>query len=979
MPAGHAPSLAQTVFFPGFRFEMGSGRLWRDDDREVQLRPKTAAVLGYLVSRAGDVVSKQELIEAVWPDAFVGDAVITVSINELRHALADDSRQPAYIATAHRRGYRFVASVSSTPRLDGGAARRDVPFVGRDAELAALDEWWRQARRGERQVVFVTAQAGVGKTALVDAFVDSCRDGVLVGRGQCVEQFGEGEPYLPLLDALSGLGHGFDGPLVRDVLRSTAPMWLLQLPRLVESDELESLRLRTVGVSSQRMVRELGDALEALTAERPLVLVCEDLHRSDRSTTEVLAYLARRREPARLMIVCTYRPAEVFARSHPLRQVVRDLRAHGQCGFLPLELLTRSAVTAYVAERLAPRRPSDALVADVHQRTDGNALFVTTVVDYLLDRGLLTDGDDDVGTKEPLDRLGIPDSVGQFIERQLDELSPEDRHLLGIAAVAGVEFSAETVAAAAQDELTGMRPTDVADRFSSLAREMGLLVEDELGEWPDGTVTAQFRFRHTLYQEVLYGDLSPARRVSTHRRIGERIATGFAAAGDEVAAELAMHFERGHDFDRAIPFLVHAAETALRRAAHHETLEYTTRGLRLLERSAAGPERSAVELRLRMMQTVALVTLQGAGAPEVEQAYRQARAACAGIDDPALLGPVLYGLWGFAFNRGRTSDATELSEELRLLGERHRDPILEMQSHGTAGYNHVLGGRPAAALPRLERGIELYDPVAHRHLALVYGEDPGVGCNEWASYASWLLGYPDRARRHAGEARRLAQDLGYPNDLAQATWFATAIEVMCRDLGRVAEFSEALLDVSRPHDLTRWSAAGKIVQGWVVAQRGDPASAVSVMREGLAEYAGASGYPYFSSSLVAETLAANGDLEAALEMASGALETARRNGEQWYEAELVRLRGDLLFRSGDADGAERAFLEAHSIATHQQAKSHELRAATSLARLWASRGRATEGTELLAGVYGWFGEGHDTHDLRAAATLLAELGRPVRK
>lgn len=950
---------------------MESGRLWRDDDREVQLRPKTAAVLGYLVGHAGDVVSKQQLIEAVWPDAFVGDAVITVSINELRHALADDSRQPAYIATSHRRGYRFVASVSSTRRPGGGAARRDVPFVGRDAELAALDEWWRRARRGERQLVFVTAQAGVGKTALVDAFVDSCRDGVLVGRGQCVEQFGEGEAYLPLLDALSGLGRGVDGHVVRDVLRSTAPMWLMQLPRLVEPDELESLRLRTVSASSARMLRELGDALEAVTAERPLVLVCEDLHRSDRSTTEVLAYLARRRDPARLMIVCTYRPAEVFARSHPLRQVVRDLRAHGQCGFLPLELLTRPAVTAYLAERLAPREPSEALIADVHQRTDGNALFVTTVVDYLLERGLLTDGDADVGTKEPLDQLGIPDSVGQFIERQLDELSIEDRQLLGIAAVAGVEFSAETVYAAVRDDLTGMRPTDIADRFSSLAREMGLLVEGELGEWPDGTVTAQFRFRHTLYQEVLYGDLSPARRVATHRRIGERIATGFAAAGDEVAAELAMHFERGHDFARAIPFLAQAAETSLRRAAHHETLEYATRGLLLLERSTG--DRSAVELRLRMMQTVALVTLHGAGAPEVELAYRQARAACAEIDDPAVLGPVLYGLWSFAFNRGRTSDAAELSDELRRLGERHHDPVLEMQSHGTAGYTHVLGGRPAAALAHLERGLELYDPVSHRNLALVYGEDPGVGCNEWASYASWLLGYPDRARRHAGEARRLALDLGYPNDLAQATWFATAVEVMCRDVDRVAEYSAALLDVSRPYDLTRWSALGKVVQGWVVAQRGDPGSAVAVMREGLTEYAGASGYPYFSSSLLAETLVAVGDVDAALEMATGALETARRNGEQWYEAELVRLRGDLLLRDGDADGAERAFLEAHEIATRQHARSHELRAATSLARLWRSQGRAAEGRDLLAGVYGWFGEGHGTHDLRAAAALLDEL------
>jgi DNA-binding winged helix-turn-helix (wHTH) protein/predicted ATPase len=975
VPSGHEPSLAGTVFFPGFRFEAGSGRLWRDDE-EVQLRPKTAAVLRYLLGRAGDVVTKQELMQDVWPDGFVGDAVLTVSINELRQALADDSRHPTYIATAHRRGYRFVAAVSSMP---GGGGDTDLParpFVGREAELTMLDEWWRAARQGRRQVVFVTAQAGVGKTALADAFVERCRNAgpLLVGRGQCVEQFGEGEAYLPLLDALSGLGCGVDGRHVRDVLRSTAPLWLLQLPRLVEPTEAEALRLQTVGASSQRMVRELGDALEVLTTERPLLLVCEDLHRSDRSTTELLAYLARRRDPARLMIVGTYRPADVFARSHPLRQVVRDLRTHGQCGFLPLELLSRSAITDYLSQRLTPRRPTDSLIADLHHRTDGNALFVTTVVDYLLDRGLVTDDADDVGTREPLDRLGIPDSVGQFVERQLDELEVEDRRQLEIAAAAGVEFSAETVHAAAKHDRPALQAADVADRFSALARDIGLLVELDLGEWPDGTVTAQFRFRHALYQEVLYGDLSPARRVAVHRRIGERLAEGYTTHAGDIAAELAMHFERGHDFERAIPSLAQAAETALRRAAHHEALDYADRGLRLLERTTGLADRPSVELRLRMMQTVALVTLHGAGAPGVDLAYQQARAVCAEIDDATLLGPVLYGLWSFAFNRGRMADATELSGELRQLADRRRDPVLEIQSHATAGYLDVLAGRPVTALPRLEQGLELYDRGSYRNLALAYGEDPGVGCHAWASYASWLLGAPDRARRHAADARELAQDLGYPNDIGQATWFATVIEVLCRDVDRVAVVSEELLQVCRQYDLTRWSAVGKVVRGWVVAQRGEPVRAVAAMREGLAEYSGTSGYPYFSSSLLAETLAANGDVTGALDAAAGALETARRNGEQWYEAELVRLRGELLLQDGDVSDAERAFLEAHDIATRQGARSHQLRAATSLARLWQSQGNPAKGRDLLVEAYGAFSEGHDTHDVRAAAALLAELG-----
>jgi AAA ATPase domain len=876
-----------------------------------------------------------------------------------------------------------MVSASSTPPSSTG--RRQLPFVGREVELAALDHWWQQARAGRRQVVFVAAPVGVGKTALVDVFVDrlSDREPVLVGWGQGVGQFGEREAYLPVLDALSGLCRGPHGHHVREVLGSVAPTWLLQLPRLLEPADLESLRMRTVGATPERVLRELAEAVEEITADRPLVVVCESLHRSDRSTTELLAYLARRPEPARLLIIGTYRSPEVMSQTHPLRQVVRDLQAQGQCGFVPLELLTRPAVAAYLTERLAPRRPSERLTADVHEHTDGNALFMTIVVDYLIDRGLLADVGGEVRSQERLDRLGIPDSVSQFIEHQLDELAAADRQLLEIAAAVGVEFSAAAVLAGAHEDWPDLQAKEVADLCSTLAWDTGLLVERGLAEWPDGTVTAQYRFHHALYQEVLYGGLPPARRSLVHRRIGARLASGFASRAGEIAAALAMHFERGHDFEQAIPFLATAAETALQRAAHRETLDVASRGLQLIERTQGIADRAALELRMRMMQTVALVTLHGAGSPGVDQAYRQARAVSAEIDDARLLGPVLYGLWNFAFNRGRMSDAAELSDELHGLARRHGDPVLEMQAHGTTGYNHVLAGRPAAALPHLERCYTLYNPTAHRQLALVYGEDPGVSSQQWAAYATWLLGYPDRARRHATEACRLAQGLAYPNDIAQATWFATVIHIVCRDLDRARQLSDALLRVCREYELTRWSALGKLVDAWMVAQQDEPDAAIAQMRESLAEYSGASGFPYFSSSLLAETRALAGDTAGALETASSALVMARRTGQLWYAAELARLRGEILLRFEPsptigpydlATDAERAFLEALGIARRQQAKSLELRAATSLARLWQSQAAPRRARLLLSGTYRWFTEGLDTGDLQAAATLLAELG-----
>jgi tetratricopeptide (TPR) repeat protein len=849
-------------------------------------------------------------------------------------------------------------------------------------ELALLDDWWQRARGGRRQMVFVSAPAGVGKTALIDVFVDRLRDGerVLVGRGQCIERFGESEAYLPILEALSGLCRGPDGQHVRETLSSVAPTWLLQLPDLLEPAELEALRPSTVGASAERMHREMGDALESLTAEQPLLLLCEELHQCDRSTTELLTYLARRREPARLMLLGTYRSTEVVSRSHPLRDVVLDLRSQEECGFLRLELLGRPAVAAYLGARLAPARPSESLIAGIHELTDGNALFMATVLDYLVDHDLLDEADGETSSAEGLDRLGIPDTVGQFIEQQLDELAAPDRELLEVAAAAGVEFSAAAVLAGATEDQPELQAKDVTDRCSTLAWDTGLLIERELAEWPDGTVTAQYRFHHALYQEVLYGTLPTSRRVAIHRRVGARLAAGFGPRAGEIAAELAMHFQRGEDFDKAIPFLARAAETALQRAAHRETLDYANRGLELIQRTPAIADRSAVELRLRMMQTVALVTLYGAGAPGVEQAYREARAVSAEIDDATLLGPVLYGLWNYTFNRGRMSDAAELSEELRSLARRQPDPVLEMQAHGTTAYNHVLGGRPATALPHLERCHALYDPTAHRRLALVYGEDPGVNSHQWAAYATWLLGYPDRARRHATEARELALNLGYPNDIAQATWFGTVVHILCRDLYRARQLSDALLTVCREYELTRWSALAQLVAAWMVAQAGEPQRAVQEMREGLADYSGASGFPYFSSSLLAETLSLAGDSAAALETTSGALVMGRRTGQLWYAAELTRLRGEILLRLEPSPGglanetdAERTFLEALDIARRQQAKSLELRAATSLARLWQSRHETQRARGLLAGTYRWFTEGHETGDLQAAATLLAAL------
>lgn len=334
--------------FGPFRLDLGSGSLWRGEQL-IRLPPKPLAVLAYLAAHAGQVVPKETLLAAVWPEVVVTEGVLKTCLGQIRHILGETAKAPRYIATVHRRGYRFIAPMTVTdeiitegeahatsPAMEQPQRPRSVPhppqlMVGREAELAQLQRWWTQAMQGERQVVFVTGEAGIGKTALVDAFVAGveAEDRVWIGHGQCIEQYGAGEAYLPLLEAVGRLGRSPDGPRFLQLFRRYEPTWLLQLPALVSGDEFADLQRRTGNATRERMLRELAEAIEELTAEHPVLLVLEDLHWSDGSTVDWLAYVARRREGAQLLVVGTYRPVEAMVRTHPVSAVMQDLLLHG--------------------------------------------------------------------------------------------------------------------------------------------------------------------------------------------------------------------------------------------------------------------------------------------------------------------------------------------------------------------------------------------------------------------------------------------------------------------------------------------------------------------------------------------------------------------------------------------------------------------------------------------------------------------------
>jgi DNA-binding winged helix-turn-helix (wHTH) protein len=393
-------SVKAEIFFPPFRLDSQNEQLWREEQL-IALRPKTFAILRSLAEHPGRLVKKDELVRAVWGEKRVSEEGLRDYLREIRQALGDDATAPRFVATVRGRGYRFLPAVTTAPvqgskfpvpSLDAQPSARGAQhsvLVGREAELAQMHGWLEQAVNGERQLIFVTGEPGIGKTALVDTFLAAVGaqspapggEQVWIGHGQCIEVHGAGEAFLPMLDALGRIARGPAGASVIELLRRHAPMWLVQLPAFIESEELETLQRQVQGASRERMLREFAALAEALTTGgtpggAPLLLVLEDLHWSDVSTLDLLAFMAWRREFARLLIIGTYRPVEMLSEGHPLKGVVHELYAHQLAREWPLGLLSAADVEAYLDNRLGgeARRTAPLIICRLeNERNRGTA------------------------------------------------------------------------------------------------------------------------------------------------------------------------------------------------------------------------------------------------------------------------------------------------------------------------------------------------------------------------------------------------------------------------------------------------------------------------------------------------------------------------------------------------------------------------------------------------------------------------------
>jgi len=558
--------------FHSFRLDTNDECLWRDGQR-LALTRKAFAVLNHLIGQAGHLVTKEELMEAVWPETFVQEEILKTYVRKLRQTLGDNAQDPLFIETQQGRGYRFIAQVAEEEfdkSFDSDI--RSPHLVDRENEWRQLQNWYEKAESGERQLIFISGEAGIGKTALTEAFLSrtAALSQVRTASGQCVASYREQEPYYPILEALAQLCRGVGGETIIELLAKHAPTWLIQFPSLVTRAHRATLQREMLGATRGRMLRELCEVFEALTSETPLLLVLEDLHWADYSTVDLISALARRIEPARLMLLATYRPVEIILAQHPLKQLKHELHIHNRCQELPLELWGEAAVTEYLESRFPGHSFPANLSSLIYHRTEGNPLFVVTLADDLLRHSLLGE---EVEThtwqlNATLEQVNssVPKSLQQIIEAQFEQLTAEERSCLDVASVVGSEFPAFAVAGGVLDQAA------VEDCCDGLARRQLLLRTVGLVELPNGTVSAVYQFTHSLYREVLYRNCSQAIKVRIHLRIGQTLEQLCNKDQAALASELARHFQEGRDYARAVQYLQQAAENAAQRCAYREAI-----------------------------------------------------------------------------------------------------------------------------------------------------------------------------------------------------------------------------------------------------------------------------------------------------------------------------------------------------------------------------------------------------------------------
>jgi predicted ATPase len=585
-------------------------------------------------------------------------------------------------------------------------------------------------------------------------------------------------------------------------------------------------------------------------------------------------------------------------------------------------------------------------------------------VQALFEDGVLQ-RDGTVKLTRSMNTVKVPATVQGVLAARIDRLPAEEKELLQTLAVIGREFPLSLVR-----RVVDARKDDELEWILA-----NLQMAEFIYEQP-ATGDVEYIFKHALTQEVAYNAMLVERRKLLHERAGLALESMFAERLDDHLDELAHHYGRSDNVAKAVEYLGRAGEQALRRSAYADAITKLSAAINVLQKAPDSPERIQRELLLQLAVGPALVAVKGWTVPEVERAYTRARELCERVGDQRKLFYALLGVWAVHLTRGERRAPYELAERLLRRAQSVHDHGLLIQAHQVVGVTSFWMGEFLLAKEHHEAALSLYDPERYRSVAVRYGGiDVGINCLLYGALTLWHLGYPDQALKRGNEAVGLAEGMPHPHGLTYAKLFIALLHQLRREARAVQENAESMISLSAERGLTDYLSWATTLRGWAMAEPGRHEEGIAEIREGLAA-TGSEGWRRVFLRLLAEVCMATGRLDEGLSAVTEALAAADEHGDRHHEAEMHRLKGELLLKQNvsDTEQAQNCFQLAIEIARKQSAKSWELRATMSLARLLRATNHRDEARSILAEIYNWFTEGFDTADLKDAKALLDELG-----
>jgi len=933
--------------------------------RPVALPPKAFAVLCALAKQPGKLTKKEDLLDAVWGHRHVSESVLKTTISQVRTALSDPAAKPRYIETASRRGYRFIGVILGAPvpvrvapapapalkmpvEVTPAVAEPRPSMIGRTAPLAKLHAAWRNVVGGNRSVFWIAGDAGVGKTTLVEQFISEL-PGVLVMRGQCVEQYGAGEPYLPVLEALSQLCR--TQPEVADLMRAFAPTWLVQLPWLMSDTDRATLYRDLSGANQERKVREISELMGRFTAQHPLLLLTEDLHWSDTATLRLLDHFARRTSPARIMWLGTYRLMQVIAESHPLKELRQELRLHRMCEEVVLDPFSEVEVAEYLESRMPDAGIQEAFIHKLHDHTGGLPLFIANVVDDLV-----------AGSQSTA--WSVPESLAGAIEKHISRLAPESQRLLEAASFCGVEFRATTLSAVLGQELQS-----ITQHCDDLAQRQYWLQHVAIVELPDGTLDARYAFRHALYRHVFYQRQGMSTRVQMHRRVAAALERSRSAGIAVTAAELASQYEAGLAHAAALRYYVEAAGSARTHFAPREAIDITSHALSLLPRCPEGTERLELEFALVSVRGLACSQQFGLASSEGEIAYKRALELCDVLPLTPGRAQVLGGIAWMYYIRADYDEALKLAQRIEFLSLTHDDPVLVIASCCLLGVINTMRGNHPEARRYLQRGLEVCEVLGDKVPLAAFVADPVIVLKVNLAIPLMHVGLVDQARAHMDEALIRGRQRGELMGRTIALWCAAMFEMRMERPDRVAEHAQALCKLVDDHAIGQAQGPSRWIRGWAEAHLGSPQEGLRLILEGF-EFNRRAGMVSGGSEVLGyavEALLRADDLNGAQVQLDNARELGQRFGERILFMYHHMLQSRIHVGRGDIAAARQSLENGIAEARNQGSLWMELRLLVHVCQLSDA---SKQDVAALKAAYDRLPEGFSTAMISRARELI---------